>query len=71
MSGVAASDPIDRIRAEGAARESAMRWAMQTARIGEDAMAILARAELYEEYVLAPINRPSIQVSQLGIDRVE
>lgn len=32
-----------------------MAWAMRTAMIGEDAMAILARAQLYEEYVLGPI----------------
>lgn len=42
-------------RAHGIARENSMAWAMQTATIGEDAMAILARAQLYEEYVLAPI----------------
>lgn len=36
----------------GMVRENAMRWAMQTARPGEDAMAILARAQLYEEYIL-------------------
>jgi len=42
-------------KAHGIARENAKAWAMQTAVIGEDAMAILARAQLYEEYVLAPI----------------
>lgn len=44
-----------RERAEGIARENAMAWAMQTALTGEDPMAILARAQLYEEYVLGPI----------------
>jgi hypothetical protein len=29
-----------------------MTWEMQTAAIGEDAMTILARAQLYEEYIL-------------------
>lgn len=32
-----------------------MHWAMQTAMTGEDAAAILARAQLYEEYVLEPL----------------
>jgi len=33
-------------------REGCLQWAMQTAAPGEDAMAILARAQLYEEYLL-------------------
>lgn len=40
-------------RAAGIARENAMHWAMQTATLGEDAMAILARAQIYEDYILA------------------
>jgi hypothetical protein len=45
--------------ARGIARENAMQWAMQTALAGEDPMAILARAQLYEEYVLAPLSPES------------
>jgi hypothetical protein len=37
----------------GRVRETAMHWAMQTAVTGEDAMAILARAQLYEDYILS------------------
>ena len=40
-------------RRAGIARENALQWAMQTAERGEDPMAILARAQLYEEYILA------------------
>lgn len=49
-------------RSNGIARENAMRWSMQTATIGEDPMAILARAQLYEEYVLAPITGTGFSV---------
>jgi hypothetical protein len=38
-------------RTLGKVRENAMHWAMQTSTIGEDAMAILARAQLCEEWV--------------------
>lgn len=34
------------------ARHNAMQWALQTARVGEDAAAILARAQLYSEFVI-------------------
>ena len=40
-------------RRAGIARENALQWALQTATLGEDPMAILARAQLYEEYILA------------------
>jgi len=40
-------------RSAGIARENALQWAMQTAQVGEDPMAILARAQLYEEYILS------------------
>ena len=43
----------DAERRAGIARENALQWAMQTAVCGEDPMAILARAQLYEEYILA------------------
>lgn len=33
-------------------REGCLQWAMQTAAPGEDAMAIIARAQLYEDYLL-------------------
>jgi len=32
-----------------------MHWAMQTAMPGDDPMAILARAQLYEEWVMEPL----------------
>lgn len=32
-----------------------MSWALQTAMPNEDAMSILARAQLYEEWVLEPL----------------
>jgi len=47
-----------------------MNWAMQTAMPNEDAMAILARAQLYEEWVMAPLgahDRPRC----VGLDRGE
>jgi hypothetical protein len=43
----------DAERRSGVARENAMAWAMQTAVSGEDPLAILARAQLYEEYISA------------------
>jgi hypothetical protein len=67
--------PIDCVRAEGIARENAMRWAMSTAMTGEDPMAILARAQLYEEYVLAPVRTPGgtgrlvLNVEQSHVDK--
>jgi hypothetical protein len=42
----------DEERSIANARHNCMEWAMQTAVRGEDAMAILARAELYEEWLL-------------------
>lgn len=36
-----------------AARTEAMNWATRTARLGEDPLAVLARAQLYEEYILS------------------
>ena len=33
-------------------RRNALVWATNTCRVGEDAMAILARAQLFEEYIL-------------------
>ena len=39
-------------RRVGRVRVCAMDWAMRTAASGEDPMAILARAQLYEEFVL-------------------
>ena len=45
-----------------------MAWAMQTAVMGEDAMAILARAQLYEEYILGPITRPQLGGRQSSLD---
>ena len=50
-----ASPAIDRLRAAVNARETAMNWAMQTAMPGEDAMTTLARAQLYEEWVMEPL----------------
>ncbi len=34
-----------------AIRSDAMNWATRTASLGEDPLAVLARAQLYEEYV--------------------
>jgi hypothetical protein len=48
-----------RLKREGITRENAMTWAMRTATIGEDCMAILARAQLYEEYILGPFKTAS------------
>lgn len=45
----------ERVRVAVNAREAAMEWAMQTARCGEDAVTILARAQLYEEWVMEPL----------------
>lgn len=39
-------------RRHGIVRENSLAYAMQTAELGEDPMAILARAQLYEEYQL-------------------
>lgn len=50
------------MRAEGVARENAMRWAMQTAKIGESTEAILARAQIYAEYILGPVARISCDI---------
>lgn len=36
----------------GIVRENSMAYAMQTAMPGDDPMAIIARAQLFEEYVL-------------------
>jgi hypothetical protein len=33
-------------------RSNSMSWAVNTSKVGEDALAILARAQLYEEYLL-------------------
>ena len=41
-------------RRRGIVRENSLAYAMQTAMPGEDVMAILARAQLFEEYVLLP-----------------
>lgn len=40
-----------------AIRCDAMNWATRTARLGEDALAILARAQLYEDYVVMGMNK--------------
>ena len=39
-------------RRNGVTRENAMAWAMSTAVRGEDPLAIISRAQLYEEYIL-------------------
>ena len=49
----------DADRRSGIARENAMAWAMQISQRGEDPMAILARAQLFEEYVLAAKATPA------------
>jgi hypothetical protein len=36
---------------QAAIREEAMQWAMFTASSGEDPLVILARAQLYEDYI--------------------
>ena len=55
-----------------------MDWAMQTALPAEDALAILARAELYEEWVMAPLAahnattglaRVCLDRNKVGVDR--
>ena len=43
----------DAERRAGIVRENSMDWAMRTAVPGEDALAILARAQLYADFVLA------------------
>jgi hypothetical protein len=35
----------------GRVRENCLQWAMQTAAPGEDVMAVLARAQLFEDYL--------------------
>jgi hypothetical protein len=40
-------------RRRGIVRENSLSYAMQLALPGEDPMAIIARAQLFEEYVLA------------------
>lgn len=55
------------VRAHGIARENAMGWAMRTATLGEDAMAILARAQLYEEYVLGPLVGTAADRRETGV----
>lgn len=45
-------DTTDRARADEVMRENALQWALHTANVGEDPMLILARAQLYEEYLL-------------------
>jgi hypothetical protein len=51
----------------GQIRENCLHWAMQTASPGEDAMAILARAQLYEEYLTSGLEtgRPRDSHSKL------
>jgi hypothetical protein len=46
-------------------REKTIQWALQTAPIGEDATMILARAQLYEDHLLSPINNRGFDVSKL------
>ena len=43
----------DADRRAGIARENVLQWALHMAATGEDPMSILARAQLYEEYILA------------------
>ncbi len=45
-------------RRSGQARETAMHWAVSTAARGEDPLKILARAQLYEDYLLLLKNAP-------------
>ncbi len=40
------------------AREAAMNWAMRTAEFGEDPVVILARAQLYEDYLCGSASGP-------------
>lgn len=50
-------------------RENALQWAIQTAMLGEDPLAILARAQLYEEYILSSANTAA-RVPRGGPDRM-
>ena len=52
----------DAERRHGIVRENSLAFAMQTAELGEDAMAILARAQLYEEYQLPDLTNGSADV---------
>ena len=50
----------DTERRHGIVRENSLSYAMQLALPGEDPLAILARAALFEEYVLFEAGRPSV-----------
>lgn len=54
-------------RRAGIIRENSLAFAMQTAMCGEDPMAVIARAQLYEEYMLAREARAPFKWAGLGI----
>lgn len=61
-------------RRAGIARENAMQSAMQTAAIGEDPMAVLARAQTYTEFILGSEAAAPGQVGQgrrVALDRLQ
>jgi hypothetical protein len=47
-------------KTSAAARVEAMNWATRTSRLGEDALAVLARAQLYEEYIQSGATPPTL-----------
>ena len=53
----------DAERTSGKVRHDAMGWAMQTSILGEDAMAIVARASLYAEFVLGDVDIYRVQMT--------
>lgn len=52
----------------GRARQNAMDWAMQTAKTGEDPVAILARAELYADFLLGGESRITTKLVAQPLD---
>lgn len=54
-------------RRKAAIRAEAMGWAIQTAELGEDPLVILARAQLYEDYILSHLVADAARVTLDGV----